>query len=328
MTLSVIIVTLDRPDCVCRCLGCLANQEILPNQVIVVDASEDERTKRIVGDNPGVVYLRNENGFGRMTRSRNIGLSHVKSDIVAFVDDDAFADREWSKNLLATYKSPNIGAVGGRALNNQPGEEQIGVEEIGVLKANGQLTGYFAADPGQTIEVDHIMGCNMSFRCKVLRELGGFREDYPGISGIREDTDMCLRVKRLGYKILFNPKAVVEHIGAPQAIGRRFDVRYAFYGAQNHCILLIRNYGPGAKLFRYLLCAAEQAATEFLRRIGGAFLRATATGVGSAVGIIQGLWLLCRHGLDPVRRDAQARSLTQALAPVEGSNEPSSAAQP
>ena len=94
-------------------------------------------------------------------------------------------------------------------MNGQPGEADNGVDRIGRLTADGELHGYFAADPGRTIEVDHVMGCNMSFRRDVLALLGGFREDYPGISGVREDSDMCVRVRQRGYKIMFAPQAAM-----------------------------------------------------------------------------------------------------------------------
>ena len=57
-----------------------------------------------------------------MTASRNIGLKAATGEIIAFIDDDAFVQEGWLRNLLASYKDISIGAVGGRALNNQPDE--------------------------------------------------------------------------------------------------------------------------------------------------------------------------------------------------------------
>ena len=314
MKISVIIVTLNRPDCVRRCLDCLFNQSPRPEQIIVVDASSDDRTRQAVGEFPGVAYLRNDNGYGRMTASRNIGLKAATGEIIAFLDDDAFAYPGWLENVRVTYTDETIGAVGGRALNNQPGEEVLGVNEIGRLKPNGLLTGYFAADPGGVIEVDHVMGCNMSFRRGVVAQLGGFREDYPGISGVREDSDMCLRVKALGYKILFNPAACVDHIGAPQAKGQRFDTRYAYYGQRNHFVLLIRNFGPGAViLWRYIGTSFAAALFEFAKKIAAAFARLAANVGGAAMGLIMGLWMLSKTGRDPVRRDPDGQAISGSL---------------
>lgn len=314
LSVTVIIVTLDRPDCVRRCLQCLCDQDSKPDQIVVVDASIDNITSDVVNDFSAVVYLHNNNGYGRMTASRNIGLKVAIGDIIAFVDDDAFAHPKWLENLVATYINPSIGAVGGRVLNNQLGEELLGIKEIGRLKGNGNLTGYFAADPGKTIEVDHIMGCNMSFQREVIARLGGFREDYPGISGIREDSDMCLRVKALGYKILFNPAACVDHLGAPQAKGKRFDMRYAYYTQRNHLTMLIRNFGPVASIvWRYFAHSFLQSAAEFVKRVGGAFARLSVGVVGVAVGCVSGLMLLSKTGRDPIRRDPDGQAVTAAL---------------
>jgi GT2 family glycosyltransferase len=321
MTVSVIIITLKRPDYVRRCLECLLAQTPLPDQIIIVDSSPDDLTKKVMADFPGVLYLRNETGFGRMTTSRNIGLKATTGEIIAFLDDDAFAHPGWLENLRATYTGSEIGAVGGRALNGVPGEATNGVDEIGQLKPYGDVTGNFAADPGKIVEVHHVMGCNMSFRREVIARLGGFREDYPGISGVCEDSDMCLRVRALGYKILFNPAACVDHVGAPQAHGKRFDFRYAYYGQHNRFVMLIRNFGlTSDKIWRYSLFSIKWSIRELVRRIVRMFslfvetIAITgATLLGSFLGIIAGILLLRRTGRDPVRHDPSGQAIAAAL---------------
>ncbi len=315
-TVTVIVVTLDRPDCVRRCLTCLAEQEPTPDQTIVVDASAGDETERAVAEFAGVRYLRNPNGYGRMTASRNIGLLESTGEIISFIDDDAFPRAGWLANLLETYADAggNVGAVGGRACNGQPGEESQGVDEIGRLYRDGRMTGNFAADPGKIVEVDHVMGCNMSYRREVIARLGGFREDYPGISGVREDSDFCLRVGRLGYRVLFNPAAVVDHIGAPQATGKRFDWRYEFYIQRNHLTLLVRNYGPASgTLWKYLAGSAVRETATLARRVGGAALKAGAVGVGTVVGAAAGLRRLASTGNAPERNDPDAQKIRAAL---------------
>lgn len=323
MRVSVLIITLNRPDWLQKCLECLHAQSPPPDQILVVDSSPDDRTAEVVAGFPDVLYLRNPNGFGRMTASRNIGLQSATGDILAFLDDDAFAHPGWLSALKEGFCDPKVGAVGGRALNNQPGEATRGVEEIGQLKPNGALTGNFAADPGKIIEVRHVMGCNMAFRREVVAQLGGFREDYGGISGVREDTDMCLRVGQLGYKILFVPAACVDHLGAPQAVGQRFDTRYAFASERNHLTLLLRNFGLFSPLvWRYLFGMLLRAGTDFCRRIGGAFVRLGATLSGAFVGFFSGLCLLLRAGRDPVRHDSEAEALRSALHTVSETASP------
>ena len=313
MKSSVIIVTLDRPSYVHRCLECLFAQMPQPDQIIIVDASPNDLTQNVANDFPSVLYLRNDNGYGRMTVSRNIGVKAATGQIIAFLDDDAFAHPGWLENLMAVYTDPTTGAVGGRVLNNQAGEEVLGVHDIGQLKPNGYLSGFFAADPGKPIEVDHIMGCNMSFRREVIAQLGGFREDYPGISGVREDSDMCLRVKTLGYKILFSPAACVDHVGAPQVKGQRFDNRYAYYSQRNHVTLLIRNFGPGAGIvWRYFGTTVVLSLLDAFSKFASSVVRLGVNLVGLATGISAGL-LLSKIGRDPVRHDPEGQAITYHL---------------
>ena len=320
----MIVITLKRPEVLRRCLKCLRGQVPAPDQIIVVDASPDDLSRRVceeeMADFPDFLYLRNENGFGRMTHSRNIGLRHAKGGVIAFLDDDAFAHPGWAQNLLDTYiqnpvqdgESKPLGAVGGRALNGQPNEEHEGKELIGKLLSDGRLMGFFAADPGRIIEVDHIMGCNMSFRRETLAKLGGFREDYPGISGVREDSDMCLRVQRAGYRLLFNPQAVVDHIGAPQAIGRRFDQRYEFYSQRNHLVLLLSNKDAGV-FFRYLAGSLVRATITCARQMAGALVRWGAVMLGTVMGLYSAAVALQRRGRKPERTDDQAEELRRIL---------------
>jgi len=313
LTVSIVVVTVNRPDCVTRCLDALFNQTVQPHQIIVVDSSRDDRTRNVVARYPSVEYIADPNLFGRMTASRNVALFHTTGDIISFIDDDAYAHPTWLQNLIAAYDSPNIGAIGGRALNGQPGEALMGRNQIGKLTANGFVLGNFAADPGGIVDVDHIIGCNMSFRREVLAELGGFREDFAGISGLCEDTDMSLRVKAKGYRIRFQPTACVDHVGAPQASGRRFDSRYQFYHRRNSFVLLLRNFGFSLTVFRFPFAIAAQASREFIRNTGQAFARFISSFAGLAMGLIAGAKLYFKHGKDPTRHDAAADAIRQAL---------------
>ena len=56
-----------------------------------------------------------------------------------------------------------------------------------------------------------------------------------------------------GYRLVYTPDAVVEHVAGPYAKGQRFDLRYAYWGQKNHLILLIRNFGLTSAIVRAYL---------------------------------------------------------------------------
>ena len=315
MICTVVIVTLNRPDCVSRCLECLRVQSLQPEQVIVVDASADDRTANVVQRFDGVDYIHSNAGFGHMTYGRNLGLARATGDFVAFLDDDAFAHEGWLAALIEPYADPTIGGVGGRALNGLPGEASIGIERIGRILRTGEVTGNFGADPGRVIEVDHIIGCNMSWRREVLARLGPLREVYRGTEA-REDTDISLRVRSLGYRILFNPAAVVDHIGAPRAVGNRFGPLGTYYGSRNTVLLYVLNYGLLSRLVWATVVASLGVwVTDLARRTSAGMLRLALGTAGLVAGLFGGIWLLVKREGDFRFHDKKVDNVVTQLDP-------------
>ncbi|WP_426323441.1 glycosyltransferase family 2 protein [Microbacterium sp. E-13] len=283
----VVVATYRRPDHVRTCLEHLTAQTVKPARTIVVDASPDDLTRQVVAGFEGVEYRRNDHGAGTLATSRAIGIEGVDADVVAYIDDDAYAFPEWLEELLRPYDDPTIGAVGGRALNGQPNEDREGLGQIGRLLPDGRLTGYFAADPGRVIETDHMLGANMSYRLEAARRVGGVHDFYPGTC-LREDADMPLRLRRAGWRVVFAPRAVVRHVAGQYAKGVRFDSRYRYYGARNHVVLLATTLGHRDPVFRRYLATAMRTAGRDVRSGAVAAIRrpgwrAKLTGAGGGV---------------------------------------------
>jgi GT2 family glycosyltransferase len=259
--------------------------------------------------------LRHELGEAHTTHGRNLGLRHALGDIIAFLDDDAYVRAGWLAALLATFGDDSrIGAVGGRALRHTPNEETEGVSDIGSITKDGSLTGFFGADPGKVIEVDHLIGCNMSFRREVIGRLGGFRSGFETRYCIREESDIFIVMKKYGYRVLFSPAAVVDHVGAPKPTGKRFDVSWDYFGHRNHYVLLMRNYGlSGALVWRHFIMSLLRAAGVFVRDCGKAAIRLWAVLAGTAAGLAAGAYYTIKQGSDPVRRDSEGLEISRHL---------------
>jgi GT2 family glycosyltransferase len=267
-----------------------------------------------VAEFPGVTRVPFRGGARHMTTSRNVGLLHVTGDVVAFLDDDANVRPGWLRALVEVYRDPTIAAVAGRTCNGVAGEDSLGVDCIGRLLPDGGLTGNFGARPESVVAVDHGIGANMSFRRGVLEALGGFRDDFTGVGGVREDTDVFLRLRALGYRAVFAPDAVADHIGAPHVEGRRFDFRYMFHARRNHALLLSRNFGIGSRMYRSWL---RRETSNVLASSGGLVRRVVRVLLGFC-GIVAGLEVSLRKaGLrakPPERNDRVARKIRQHFA--------------
>lgn len=262
---SVVVATMNRPDQLRRCLQHISRQTRTPAEVIVVDSSSSSDSRDVVrAEFPGVLYRTGSTGSRTWSESRQLAMSAVTADVVAFLDDDANARPDWLAEHLRRYGDPSVGGVGGRVSTGTPGEEKEGIESIGRLLPDGRLTGNFGADPGSDVDVDHLPGANMSCRVEALAAVGGIHGRYAG-TWPWEGSDTSLRISRAGYRVVFAPTALVERLVDPNTSEQPVD-HHSFHAQRNHVLLLVRVFGWRHLLLRrYLITAARETAAELLR---------------------------------------------------------------
>jgi len=88
--------------------------------------------------------------------------------------------------------------------------------------------------------VDTGKGMNMSFRRFLLDKIGGFDERF-GAPSLYEETDVFLKIKKLGYKIVFNPNAAIIHFSAIRGGQRQVDENHFRFVAFRDRVLLFHN---------------------------------------------------------------------------------------
>jgi GT2 family glycosyltransferase len=309
LSAAVVVITYNRPDHVRTCLRHIEAQTIRLGQTVVVDSSQNDATYQVVASEfPDVSYLRNPLGAGHLNASRDLGLRAVKASVVVYLDDDAYAEPDCIEHLLAPYHDLAVGGVGGRVCNGFQGEESVGLAEIGLFRPDGTLTGNFAANPGKPVRVDHLLGACMSWRREMLVANGGIHDDYRGMQ--RNETDIAFRATQAGWRIIYQPSAVVWHVSGPYYKGHRFDLRYSYSANRNHLVLLMLNLGPcDPRVRRYFGVVARDLCKRVItavgppvdkdgqrsvgRRLAGALAHSAAITAGLAVGTSIGFrkWL-------------------------------------
>ena len=111
------------------------------------------------------------------------------------------------------------------------------IEQIGHVYTSGATIGQeINLGSEEIVEVDFLGGCNMSFKREVFKEMGLFDENLIG-KGQFNEADLCLRFKKHGYKLLFNPKAKVEHLKSEGGGSSRIHIRNFLY-------FYFKNLGP------------------------------------------------------------------------------------
>ena len=118
MKISVIIITRNRAKSLENCLRGLLEQELLPNEVIVVDSSTDKMKKVINSVAPNLNISHIFEMAAGVALARNIGIRNAKYENIAFIDDDCIPAPNWIKNIIEGLKQhPEIPAIGGKSIN-------------------------------------------------------------------------------------------------------------------------------------------------------------------------------------------------------------------
>ncbi len=266
LTVSLVVPTLDRPEALYNLLRHLEHQVRPPDEVVVVDqsAAEDARVARYAAGRPRIRLLRiRERG---LPNARNVGVAASTGDAVLFVDDDVIPDPGLVAAHAEAYRDPGVGGVGGRVLG---GYDRAGGPVGRFRPLGGGVERNFGSDRGG--DVDHLPGGNMSFRREVFARAGGFDRSFGG-SSIGEETDFCLRARAAGFRLVFEPRALVEHLRLPEGGCRepRFE-RWLFWHAHNAMLFSLRHArAAGWPLFvlgrvaRFALFALERGSPACL----------------------------------------------------------------
>ena len=111
---------------------------------------------------------------------------------------------------------------------------------------------------GQMHEVDHVRSSAMAIRRSAFETVGGFFEPYTAMGyGYRYETDLCIRIQRLGYRVVFsamNPQ--VYHKVSERTRGWKregYAKDYLISTTRNNTFFFLRNYWSRPTAFVFLL---------------------------------------------------------------------------
>src|SRR4051812_7813703 len=123
LKISVIICSYNRAKYIIDALDSLDNQTISKNlyEVIVVDNNSTDNTRKLclqyIASHPNYnIYYFEEKQQGA-SFARNAGVAHSKGPLIAFMDDDAIADKDFIENILRFFEThPHADGLGGKII--------------------------------------------------------------------------------------------------------------------------------------------------------------------------------------------------------------------
>lgn len=217
LRLSVIVCTHNRPRDLERCLEALIAQE-RPLEVIVVDSASEPPCQSLVESySPRFAALRyvREERAG-LSRARNRGVAEATGQILAFLDDDAAPLPEWGWHIAAPFEADaEVGCVGGAcvAVFEDDARRPRWLSDRLLQFAGITRFGPLAHEACSSTEWP--FGANMAFRAAALEQADGPFADELGRNGATllsgEDSALVEAVRRAGWTIWLEPRAIVEH---------------------------------------------------------------------------------------------------------------------
>ncbi len=229
--ISVVIPVFNSEKTIGKCLQSLNSQTHPSYEVIVIDDGSTDNTAQIIQANDSVIFIRQSRGGP--SSARNKGIERANGEYVAFTDGDCIVPDDWLMELAKGLENDEVAGSGGDQISPED-ESEFGKNIQKYFKIIGFLTGYIKTSDSLGI-VDHNPSCNSIYKKSILQDIGGFDPDlWPG-----EDVDLDYRITQKGYKLTFNPRALVFHYRPNSISGfSRMMLRYGTCQG-----ILTRRYG-------------------------------------------------------------------------------------
>ena len=278
--LSAIVCTYNRYDVLPDAIDSLLHQSMDPEslEIIVIDNSADQsaaaRFRERYSQEPRVNYVFEPTPG--LSHARNVGVARARSEIVAFIDDDAIATPDWASQIVRSFEKFDgaAGVVGGRVIPRWASERPPWLSE--------KLLSYLSIiDWGANLRPlradEWLVGCNIAFDKQALLSVGGFSRALgrvgPSFALLsNEEIEVCEKIQEAGRTLFYCPDALVHHVIDPTRLTRTWFRRRAAWQAVSDYLK------DGQKVVAYAPAAAERVQREFLNgssHIGTGIFRST-----------------------------------------------------
>ncbi|MCL4708217.1 glycosyltransferase family 2 protein [bacterium] len=217
MVVSILIPTHNRASILKRTIESLAAVEtprgIEVELIVVANACTDDTLQVIDRMQSTLAFPVRcvEQPEASLNLARNRCIAEAKGEILAFLDDDVWVEREWLKSLIEIYESKPADLLAGRVTLwweavSEPSWSSLSVETL--------LSRLDYGDRVIELQKAKVAGANFAFRREVVERVGGFAAglDRAGedlLSG--GDTEFVIRALSSGFRLFYVPTMSVRH---------------------------------------------------------------------------------------------------------------------
>ncbi len=254
MKVSVIIPTRDLAEDVRRCVESIFARTTYPDfEIILLDnGSTRPETARLLErfertDPERFRVVRHDVPFN-YSEINNYAAKHARGDYFLFLNNDTevLVD-EWMSLMVEQAQRASIGAVGAKLLYGDGSVQHAGVI-IGIGGIAGHAFRHFPANADGYVNFlrtannySAVTAACLMTRRSVFEEVGGFDEE---LSIAYNDVDLCLRIGRAGYRVVYLPYVELRHY---ESKSRGYDVTdEQVERDQRERLLMVRKWDIGS----------------------------------------------------------------------------------
>lgn len=226
--ISIVIVNWNTRDLLLGCLESIyENIKGVDFEVVVVDNASSDGSAEAAGSHfPQATLIPSRENLG-FARGNNLALREARGEWVMLLNPDTVISPGSVEKMLEFMREhPEVGIVGpmlsgrdGRAqvssfgLFPSPVEAMFRAVRIWKWAPKSKAAKKFMPQPnaeGSWVYVEHLLGACMFMRREVIEQIGGFDE---GFFLFLEETDLCFRARREGWKLAYFTGADIIHLG-------------------------------------------------------------------------------------------------------------------
>jgi len=225
-------------------------------EIIVVDSGSADSTAQIVekliekhcSSGLNLRLIKEEERKGKAS-AINLGKKHAKGEIVLVTDANSIFDKNVLKEMMPHFKNPKVGAVGGRYCVANP-ENKL------------------AASESFYWDLEYIMRKGESVldsACLFHGEINAWRKELvdADTSMLSEDLDMCIKIRKKGYKIEYEPKAKVYEPSATTPEDQIKQRKRTSIGTIQNMFKYLSYFIPPRDWYSFLIFPSHKALAMF-----------------------------------------------------------------
>jgi GT2 family glycosyltransferase len=205
---SIIILTKDQPTLLRNCISSIEHNADYPHEVIIVDTGSTNTEALNIINTTYHTVLHDTFHFSK-TNNKTVTKANFK--YLLFLNNDTIATPYFLSEMVKHIQRPEVGIVGSRLIYANKT-----IQHAGVALGLGGIAGHIHLNAQVSFphvnyirEVSSVTGACLMIKREIFEQVGGFDPEYMIEF---QDVDLCMKVKKLGYKIIYTPYSTLYHV--------------------------------------------------------------------------------------------------------------------